>query len=165
MRTLLSHIVTFALGASLVLSLNRLQLTEGVHAQQFPFLFVPPPQVPALGVAVPQIMPLLHNDSSDSMIQNTGRGPGVIHLDGVEMDHNVLESPAGVHIVYGGGAYRLTNIGIRGAVSFEMTGAAANTVHLLRQFGILRGNEDEPIVVLPPQAASGSSFRPRSAKR
>jgi hypothetical protein len=42
-----------------------------------------------------------------------------------------------VKFVYGGGAYKLEDNTIVGPVSLELTGAAANTLALLEQFGMI----------------------------
>jgi hypothetical protein len=85
------------------------------------------------------------------MTTNRGPGPVVINLDGLELDNDVWDSPSGVDFKYGGGAYRLTKYHIGGPVMFEFFGAAANTVKLLQQFGVLAApNDAKPLLVTPP---------------
>ena len=78
---------------------------------------------------VPVVPPLRHITSSGGKYKAVK-----FEVDGIESTGDTF---TGVTFVYGGGAYKLADATVVSPVNFEFTGAAANTVVFLSQFGMI----------------------------
>jgi hypothetical protein len=100
------------------------------------------------------VVPPMRNRS----FNNTQFG-GEVELDGLNSINDIY---AGVTFVYGGGAYNLQTSSVSGPVVLKLTGAAANTAHLLATFGLI----SDPIFPppIPPFIEKGAPIEKKTLK-
>lgn len=87
---------------------------------------------------IPKLLPLQEQSNTFHAVN--------FYLDGQNSDHDTFQN---VLIIYGGGPFRLNQASFTGNVEFQFTGAAANTVYLLKFIDAV--NQAKHPAPAPPQ--------------
>jgi hypothetical protein len=132
MRIVTTALGSFVLGA-VCMSLfgnhtSILRQPESVFAQSPNHLPVPPSML--RGNQSTPVVPIPPRNIQNGDITEYGAVP----VDGANISNSLFRD---VTLVYGGGAYRITNSAFTGKTDFQFIGAAANTVQFLASFGML----------------------------